>query len=102
MDTFYELHARLCGTFSSPKRLEILSLLRDGELTVTEIQIKMSINKTNLSQHLTLMKDRGILKSRREGQHIYYSIVNPKVMQAYDLMSEILRDSIDKQVAQLG
>lgn len=101
-EDFYELHASLCGTFSSPKRLEILNLLRDGELTVTEIQAKMDISKTNLSQHLTMMKDRGILKSRREGQHIYYSVVNEKVIQAYDLMSEVLRELIDKRMTQLG
>ena len=101
-DDYYELHASLCGTFSSPKRLEILNLLRDGELTVTEVQAKMSISKTNLSQHLTMMKDRGILKSRREGQHIYYSVANEKVIQAFDLMSDVLKELIDKRMAQLG
>jgi len=98
----YELHAHLCGTFSSPRRLEIIDLLRDGELTVAQMLEKMSISKTNLSQHLTIMKNRGILKSRRDGQHIYYSVANGKVVQAYDLMKEVLIELIDKKRSQLG
>jgi ArsR family transcriptional regulator len=91
----------LCGIFSSPRRLEIIDILRDRELTVSEILDSMSISKTNLSQHLTLMKDRGILKSRREGQHIYYSVSNRKVIQAYELMSEVLRELTDQKLEQI-
>lgn len=98
---FYELHANICGIFSSPRRLEILDTLRDKELTVTEILDSMSISKTNLSQHLSLMKDRGILNSRREGQHIYYSVSSKKVIQAYDLMSDVLREMIDRRLSRL-
>ena len=100
-DDFYELHANVCGIFSSPRRLEILDTLRDKELTVTEILDSMSISKTNLSQHLTLMKDRGILDSRRDGQHIYYSVTSKKVIQAYDLMSEVLRELMDRRLSKL-
>ena len=98
---FYELHASLCGIFSSPRRLEILNILRNGELTVSEILDSMSISKTNLSQHLSLMKDRGILSSRREGQHIYYSVASSKVIQAYDLMGEVLRELTDQRLSRL-
>ena len=100
-DDFYELHANVCGIFSSPRRLKILDTLRDKELTVTEILDSMSISKTNLSQHLTLMKDRGILDSRRDGQHIYYSVTSKKVIQAYDLMSEVLRELLDGRLSRL-
>jgi len=44
-ETFYELHADFCRTFTNPKRIEILDLLRDGELTVTDIQKKIGIEK---------------------------------------------------------
>ena len=100
-DDFYELHANVCGIFSSPRRLEILDTLRDKELSVTEILDSMSISKTNLSQHLTLMKYRVILNSRRDGQHIYYSVTSKKVIQAYDLMSEVLRELMDRRLSKL-
>ncbi len=100
-EDFYELHANLCSVLSSSRRLEILNALRDKELTVTEILESMSISKTNLSQHLALMKDRGILASRRDGQHIYYSITNKKVIRAYDLMCEVLRELLDQKLSKL-
>ncbi len=97
----YALHAHLCSIFASPRRLEILDILRDKELTVTDILEKIKISKTNLSQHLAIMKDRGILKSKRVGQHIYYSVANQKVIQAYDLMRDVLKELMNEKMAQL-
>jgi len=97
----YELHANICSVFSNPKRLEIIDILRDGEKSVSEIMKKTKISKTNLSQHLSLMRDRGIVTSRREGQNIYYSISNKKIIQAYDLMLEVLRELTRKKASQL-
>ena len=99
---FYELHANLCSIFSSPRRLEIIDVLTDKELTVSEILDSMSIRKTNLSQHLTIMKDRGIVQTRRDGQHIYYSITNNKIIKAYKLMGEVLRELMDKKLSELN
>ncbi len=98
---FYELQSGFCSTFSSPKRLEILNVLRDRELTVSEILQQMSISKTNLSQHLAVMKNQGVLESRREGQHIFYFISNRKILKAYDLIQEVLVELMDKKLSTL-
>jgi DNA-binding transcriptional ArsR family regulator len=100
-ENLYELQSGFCSTFSSPKRLEIMNVLRDRELTVSEILEKMSISKTNLSQHLAVMKNQGVLESRREAQHIYYYIANRKILQAYDLIQEVLVELMDKKLATL-
>ena len=94
---YYELHASMCGVFASPRRLEIIHLLGDKELTVSEILSSISITKTNLSQHLAIMKDRGIVKTRRQGQHIYYSIANKKIIKVCELMSDVLNESLDRR-----
>lgn len=86
----FHLHAEVCKTLSNAKRLEILSLLRDKEMTVGEIVQKMKISKANVSQHLAVMKNAGILGSRRDGLNVYYHILNPKVTKACDLMREVL------------
>jgi len=78
----YEFHAEFCKTFSHPKRIEILDILRDGELSVTDIQEKVGISKAHASMMLSVMKMKHLLKSRREGQNIYYSITNRKIEQA--------------------
>ncbi len=90
--TIYELQAEICKTLASPIRIEIIAALRDGEKSVTELIDIIGISKANVSQHLAVMRLKGILKSRREGVNIYYSIVNPKVLQACSLMKEVLSD----------
>ncbi len=86
----YRLHAEVCKTLSHPKRLQILNILREGALLAGDIVKKMKISKANASQHLTLMKNAGILETRRDGVNIYYRISNPKVIKACDLMREVL------------
>lgn len=83
-----ELHADFCKIFSNAKRLEILCLLRTGELTVGEITEKIGVSKPNASQHLTLMRMTRILTTRREGTNVYYGIANKKICQACSLMQE--------------
>ena len=90
--TIYELQAEICKILASPKRIEIITALKEGEKTVTEIIECLGIPKANVSQHLALMRLKGILKTRREGINIYYSIANPKVVQACSLMREVLSD----------
>ncbi|MEX1137776.1 MAG: metalloregulator ArsR/SmtB family transcription factor [Bacteroidota bacterium] len=86
----FQLHAEVCKTLSHAKRLEILSILRDHEMTVGKIVRKMKISKSNMSQHLAVMRNAGILNSRRDGQNVFYRISNSKVTKACDLMREVL------------
>lgn len=90
--SIYELQAEICKILSSPKRIEIISALKDGEKTVTELVDILGTPKANVSQHLAVMRLKGILKSRRDGVNIYYSIANPKVVQACALMREVLNE----------
>lgn len=86
----YKLHASICHTLANPKRLEIIDKLRARELSVTGLAEALEISQANLSQHLSLMRQRGMVTTRREGLNIYYSLSNPKIIQACDLMREVL------------
>ncbi len=86
----HELHAQMCRVFTSPKRLEILNLLRDKELSVGELSKIARIRQANLSQHLGVLREKGIVKTRRAGTTIYYSLANPKIIKAFDIIREIL------------
>ncbi|OGO09672.1 MAG: transcriptional regulator [Chloroflexi bacterium RBG_13_60_9] len=90
----YELHASICQTLANPKRLEVISLLRDGEKSVTELTEAMQIGQANLSQHLGLMRQKGIVVARREGLNIYYRLSNSKIIQACDLMRQVLLENL--------
>lgn len=90
----YELHADVCKTLANAKRLEILNALRDKEMTVSELVERIGALKANISQHLAVMRQKGILATRRDGVNIYYRIANPKVIQACDIMREVLFEQL--------
>ena len=97
MVKIFELHADVCKVFSNAKRLEILNTLRDKELTVSELIEKIGISKANLSQHMSILKSKGVVLSRREGVNIYYRISNHKIIQACDLMREVLLEQLEEK-----
>ena len=96
-NNFYFLHSDVCKTLANPKRQEILDSLRQKEMTVNELVEKTGISQANLSQHLAILRSKGIVGSRRDGVNVYYSISNTKIIQAFDLISEVLQESIKSQ-----
>lgn len=95
--TIYDYQAEVCKTLASSKRLEIINALKDEEKNVTELVDILGIPKANVSQHLAVMRHKGVLKSRKEGVNVYYSISNPKVVMACTLMKEVLTEQMLEQ-----
>ena len=95
--TLYELQSDVCKTLASPKRIEILNALKEGEKTVSELVEILGVPKANVSQHLAVMRHRGILKFRREGINMYYSVSNRKVIEACLLMKEVLMEQMKEK-----
>lgn len=96
MKELYILHAEMCKVFSNPTRLEILNLLRDKEMSVTELIEKTKLSQANISQHLGIMKSKGIVEYRRKGKNIYYKLTNPKIIKAFDIIREVLAEKLRK------
>ncbi len=90
----YAYHAEMCKVFSHAKRLELISNLRDKEMSAGELGERLGLSPANLSQHLTMMRERRILVSRKEGNMVYYRIANPRLLEAFDLLREILFEQI--------
>ena len=103
-DMLFELHASMCRVFTSPKRLEILNILRDKELSVGQMLRLIRIRQANLSQHLNILKEKGIVNTRRSGVTIYYSLANPKIIKAFDIIRQILieRLSANEKLAKIA
>ncbi len=93
----FEYQAEVCKTLANPKRLEIIHALKGGDKTVTELVDILGIPKANVSQHLAVMKSKGVLKSKRNGTNVYYSIAIPKVIKVCNLMREVLTEQMQKQ-----
>lgn len=99
---FYCLHSDMCKTLANAKRQQILDALRDGEVTVTQICERTGMAQANASQHLSLMRSKGIVNARRDGAFVYYSLSNPKILQAFDLITEVMRESMQERSETAG
>ena len=93
--SLFEHHAEVCKIFSHPKRLQIIETLRDKELPVSEVVDLLGIPKANVSQHLAVLRQKRVVMTRREGLNIYYRIANPKIIQAFDLMRQVLVEQLE-------
>jgi ArsR family transcriptional regulator len=91
---YFELQADICQTLANPKRLQILTLLKNGELSVGAMLAALEIAKPNLSQHLAVMRQKGILASRREGTTIYYRLATPHIVEACQVMRQVLLEAL--------
>ncbi len=80
----HDLVAALLKTMAHPIRLKILCLLKDKELTVGEIVSEVKTTNANVSQHLTILRNQGIIAFRKDANFIYNWISDERVL---DLMS---------------
>jgi DNA-binding transcriptional ArsR family regulator len=92
----YALKAELCKTFADAKRLIIINELRQGEMTVGELARVLEFPQAVVSRHMATLRDKGIVQYRREGTSVYYSLSDPKIGDACDMVHRILLDQIEK------
>lgn len=97
-EELYRLQAELCKGMAHPKRIFILSLLKDGEKTVNELAELTGVTQSNLSQHLSLMRQIGIVQTRRDGLNVCYSIADYQIVEA----CELVRKAIGQRVRRNG
>src|SRR3989304_5912772 len=90
----FALPADVCKALGSAARLKIIDALRPGELAVSDIAGAVGARKASVSEHLAVMRQKGIVETRRQGLHVYYRLASPKVLQACQLMREVLLEQI--------
>jgi YHS domain-containing protein/DNA-binding transcriptional ArsR family regulator len=83
-------HAQVLQAMAHPKRLEIINLLRDKELSVSAIQDMLALKQAYLSQHLMVLRKAGVLKTTKKGKEVLYQLKYPQLTQASDAIREIL------------
>ena len=91
----YRAHAELCKVLTDPKRLMILDALRHGERSVGELAETIGVALPNASQHLAVMRNAGLVDSRRVGTTIIYRLAEPTILDACDIVHRIA----DRRVA---
>lgn len=90
----YEMHADLCKVFTSPVRVEVIDILRKGKKSVNELVELTGLSQSNISQHLHVLREKGVVRTDKEGKYVYYTLANPKISEAFGIMKDILKDQL--------
>ena len=98
----HELHARICKAIADPKRLLIINELRDGSMSVSDLCRALDLSQTNASQHLAVLRERGIVTTERVGSNVLYSLRGDKVLRAVDLLREFMAETMAQHSAAMG
>src|SRR6187399_3163408 len=83
--------ANVARALSDPKRLCVLETLATGERSVGELSRDVGCQVPNMSQHLAVLRSAGLVSARRDGTTVYYSLADPRVIEAYQLIQDISR-----------
>jgi len=94
-----ELVASMCKALNDPKRLLLLYSLRHGRYTVSELCELIEAPQSNTSQHLAVLRDRGLVEAERQGNNVVYSLRHPKVIDAIDILRGVMSDELERQTA---
>lgn len=89
--TAYRRNAETYKILANPKRLEILNLLREQEMSVEDLVKTLGISKANVSQHLALLRHADLVTVRREGLNGYYNIIDPRIVEPCRILHQLAR-----------
>jgi len=97
-DAAFEQLARVASAFGSPKRIELIDVLAQGERTVEVLAAETGLSVANTSRHLQVLKIAGLVSSRKDGLQVFYWLADPSVLEGY----RALRRVAEVRIAELG
>lgn len=92
-----ELEANLCYAFVDPTRILILYALHEQPHNVTELTNQLGIPQSKASRHLKVLRDHGLVRTKRHGVIIMYELADCRLIEALNLLRAILRDQISSR-----
>ena len=81
--------SRAMKAMSHPLRLKIVCLLGDQEVSVQDIVERVGTSQSNISQHLAIMRDKGVLRTRKDANRVYYRVGDARTLQLIGMMQEV-------------
>jgi DNA-binding transcriptional ArsR family regulator len=97
-----ELTAGVCRALNDPKRLMLLYALADSALSVSELCELLGVSQSNVSQHLAVLRDRGLVDTTRDGNRVIYTLRDQRVLEAIDLLRDVMNDELGRRQALRG
>ena len=88
------LHHYVCEGVGDPKRLMLLYLVSEQPRNVTELTEILDVAQPTVSHHLRILRERGLVTAERDGTSIYYSLGDPRILKAMDIMRSVVADML--------
>ena len=89
-----ELHAQICQALADPTRIMLLYALVEKSKNVGELAEELKLSQPNISRHLKVLRERGMVNAARDGANVVYSLADARVIEALDLMRQVLGDHL--------
>jgi DNA-binding transcriptional ArsR family regulator len=90
-----QLEANLCSAFADPTRILILYTLNERSRNVTELTNELGTTQSTTSRHLKILRERGLVRTTRQGTTITYELADVRLIAALDILRDVLRDGIN-------
>jgi len=92
------LHAQVCSGLADPNRILILYTLAENPHNVSDLASILDIPQPTVSRHLKVLRERSMVNAERDGQSVYYSLADDRIIKALDLLRGMLADSLESQI----
>ncbi|MCX6053979.1 MAG: metalloregulator ArsR/SmtB family transcription factor [Chloroflexi bacterium] len=96
-DEVMRMHAQVCAALADPTRILLLYSISEQPRSVGDLVKALGINQPTVSRHLQNLRDRRLVTATRDGQNVYYSLVDSRIIQALDLLRAVLADDLSYQ-----
>ncbi len=95
----FRRQAEICKALADPKRLMMLSGLKDGPKSVSQLAEIGGLRQSNASQHLGVLRRAGVVRARRQGNVVYYSLSTPRIVDACDMVRQVIAEEVQRNRA---
>ena len=93
------LHAQVCSGLADPNRILILYKLHEKPYNVSDLANTIELPQPTVSRHLKVLRDRRMVIAQRDGQSVFYSLADERIIQALDILRAVLASSLENQGA---
>jgi len=92
-----QFHANICQALADTTRISILYELAEGRKNVSELVEALGSPQGTVSRHLKVLREQGMVNSERDGVNVYYSLADRRIIQALDLLREVMADILARR-----
>lgn len=96
-DELLKIQSEMYKTFANPLRLCIIKMLCNEEMNAGKIIKRTGISKANLSQHMSILKEKGVVEAVKKGKNVYYKISDNRIGKLCNLISEVILSNLKKK-----